>query len=271
MDKKEYLALDIYSKSELQDALSFAPRLGWKLHSVQDVYSRSDAAHFSLSKKDRRSFSTNSLSGLTFDEYVHGKVPGSLKESRTETHETSYSKVIFERDNYKRGRETLITENNWVNLVKLENKIFEIGNDADYAFVSDEKKRGNSALIVSLIFLSFALVFWVFYLVFKLSEMELTGNLLLMSNIFFFGALGTSALGLLFFLPSFFAIIGGAHSVHKAKKNREKWAKDYENVVTIKHDFERMYIQGKKPRLNRRWYKTMCRRYGFSFYKIRYK
>ncbi len=274
MEKKEYLALDIYSKSELQDALSFAPRLGWNLHSLQDVLSRSDAAHFSLSKKDRENFSTNSLSGQTFDEYVHGRDSSSANgDKRTETHITSYTKVVFERDNYRRKKEDLIIENNWVNLVKLENKIFEIGNSQDYSSVNDAKSKGNAAFTAGLIFLAFALVFWIFDLSFASAGINSAsqGSLALIKNIFFFGAIGCSALGVFFFLPAFFALLGGSHSVHKAKRNRKKWAKDYRSIIELKHRFERMYIEGKKPRFNRRWYKLMCRRYGFSFYKIRYK
>ncbi len=273
MEKKAYLALDIYSKSELQDALSFAPRLGWSLHSIQDVFSRSDAGHFSLSKKDRVSYSTNSLSGLTFDEYVHGKAPASGNNDRTETHITSYSKVVFERDNYYRSKEDLIIENNYVNLVKLENKIFEIGNNQDYSYVNEEKKRGNGVFVIGLIFLSLALAFWIFDLSLASSSItsSTSGSLGIMKNVSFFGAVILSALGLLFFLPSFFALVSAAHAERKAKKNRKMWAEDYAKVVSLKHDFERMYIEGKKPRLNKSYYKLMCRKYGFSYYKIRYK
>ncbi len=270
MENKEYLALDIYSKSEVQDALTFAPRLGWNLHSIQDVFSRSDIDHFSFNPHEKRTFVTNELNGLTFDEFVHGKKPTQRDKEKTETHVTSYTKIVFERSVKSVNRESLIVENNWVNLVKLENRIYEQGISADYSSLREEKKRGSGIFVTGMIFTSFAFVIWLAYFIFLASVgtiAEENQGLLLTKLVLLFSAIGVSALALLFLLPSLFALGSGSHSIFKAEKKRNEMASDYKKVIEMKHGFEQMALHGRVPRLNRLWYKTMCHRYGFAYAK----
>lgn len=271
MENKEYLTLDIYSKSEVQDALTFAARLGWNLHSVQDVFSRSDIDHFSFNPRENKEFSTNELNGLTFDEYLHGKTPSSNEKEKTETHVTSYTKIVFERTVKAMNKESLIIENNWVNLVKLENRIYERGINADYSSLRKERKRGSGIFIAGIVFTSLALILWFFYFVlFTAGEIREEDQVLYLTQmVFFFSAIGMSALAALFLLPSFFALGSGSLSISRAKKKRKEMADDYQKVIEMKHGYEQMALKGSSPRMNRAWYKMMCHKYGFSYYKKR--
>jgi len=160
MDEEQNLTFNIYDEAEVSDTLRFAPTLGWKLFSLQDIYSRSDAYHvtpYGDRNKNNIGAAKKSWTG-NFADAVNDNDFSSLDFSGEgiETHITSYSKVILTRpvgDNTSRNSKI---DDVWELFMNLLTKIGKRADNIDGIRASDassHKNKGSGSFVWGLILL----------------------------------------------------------------------------------------------------------------------
>lgn len=152
MNEEQYLTFNIYDEAEVNDTLRFAPTLGWKLFSLQDIYSRSDAYHVtSYGEKDSGAAAKKSWSG-NFADAVNDNDYSSLDYSGEgiETHITSYSKMVLIRSASEAQNSNSKIEDVWVLFMRLLTKIGKRADNIDglrASATSSKKNKGTGSFV----------------------------------------------------------------------------------------------------------------------------
>jgi hypothetical protein len=155
MNEEQYLTFNIYDEAEVNDTLRFAPTLGWKLFSLQDIYSRSDAYHVTnYGEKDSAGAAKKSWSG-NFADAVNDNDFSSLDFSGEgiETHITSYSKLVLTRSSSLSASTSKI-EDVWELFMTLLTKIGKRADNIDgirASATSSKKSKGTGSFVWGLL------------------------------------------------------------------------------------------------------------------------
>jgi len=258
MNKQEYYVVDIYDPREVESTLAFAPYLDYELHSVQDVYARSDV-YVSLDASGRQSPVAKGEFNGNFAHIVNLDRLPEEENRNVETHITSYTKVVFKRDSAAPAKRRYATQESvWKKFGALLSAIARKAEDADRVAASlNAKKENYGAFIFGTILLFFGAA-------------ALVAGLALKNNFgwalyVLYAGIGVAAIGFLLFVGGIIAMAASSSQKNRYRKIIGKCVHDYREVARAKRQYEKSIMTGYLPRIDATWFYNKCLDYGVPY------
>ena len=259
MNKNEYYVIDIYDPKQVESTLSFAPYIGWELFSIQDVYSRSDV-NISIGSDGKTAKVGHGEFNGDFARIVNAETYRSERaDDNTETHITSYTKVVLKRDPSWTGRGRLaIQESVWKKMGALLKEIAKTAEEADRAAAAMNAKRDQNGVFV---FGTIIMLLGAIGLAFGFGARSMFTWATLVQYI----SWGVLSLGLICFIYGLGKIFATGHAKKSCQRVIQRCINDYRLVSRTKSEFEKQIMGGMIPRVDSNWFYNICEDYKIPY------